>query len=442
MNKIGNLIEKRKTLIFIIVVVFFIVYLLIDSYQDGNKYYYLKGINDTSFRITGYNVIDYYLDYLKYRYEDYPWIVEISDLITTFSITFTLFVIVLIAINIYSSKRFAKYYNHLLINYSDKLKEVCTSQEGYTTNEIRKILNYTSTRKLKKWEIKAWMKLFMTVRLDIKNNYSSMNMYEAIDAIDMRSYIAQTFDDMSWGKQKEMLQFLIVLKIFVPHSQLLRLKSSNKLGLRRLAYIYCMMANVDDPYTEFLYNERSEDFSIWGRMELHVFFSFLKAEERKMPSFRTILQNNKNISVAPFFIEEAAYWGDDDDINHVLSYFQSPLFNCRMAAFNSVAIRKYVKAEPLLVKIYESQPGVLRRHILLSLLAINSGEMTDFFVNSYKEAASEQTKRAALHCLVKYNEDSYAIFKELKLEAMSDELFNFEHAENKLINNHFLLLAN
>lgn len=440
MKKILDILQQYKTTIILLIVAIVIILSLINNYQEANHFYYTKRITDASFYVTGDELVEFYLGLLKSRYIDYPWIIEISDSITIFSIVFTIIALISISISMYKSKRFDRYYAGLQQKYHEKLKEICTSSEGFTTNEIKKMLNISTTNRLKDWEIRAWMKFFMNVKLDIQENYSQTNMYEAINAIDMRLYIAQTFDSLASVKQTQLLQFLIVLRIFVSNSQLLRLKTSTNKSLRRLSYIYCMMANVDDPYTELLYSDSFVDLSHWHKMELHTFFGFLKREKRKMPSFRAILQNNENTGVAPFFIEEAAYWGDDEDINHLTNYFHSPLLKSRVAAFDSMAIRKYIPAEAEMISLYDIQPEVLRRRILLCILAIHSGTASDFFVKAYKEAPSGQTKRVALHCMMQYNEESLSIFNSLKLEAMSDELFNFEHAENRLINNHFYQL--
>lgn len=437
MNNIQETIQRNKTILITLTVIGIVAYLLINSPQESGPYYYTNSVTESVYYLSGGDLIEFYVDFLKTRYADYPWIIQFSDSLTLFSIFFTFTLLISISISMYKSKRFESYYAQLRNSYYDKLRDICTSQEGFTTNEIKAELNYITTRRLQEWEVRAWMKLFLNVRLSITENYSHTNMYEAIDAIDMRFYITQTFETMNSDKQFHLLQFLIVLRIFISNSHLLRLKSSNNESLRRLAYIYCMMANVDDPYSELLYSNNFSALSLWHRMELHAFFGFLKEEKRKMPSFRAILQNNENTVVDPFFLEEAAYWGDEEDIEHVQNYFNSPLAKSRMAAFNSMAICKHVPAEPALIKLYESQSEIIRRKILFSLLVINSGKAVGFFVDAYKESASDQTKRVALHCLIKYSDESLAAFNSLKMKAKSDELFNFEHAENRLINNHF-----
>lgn len=441
MKKILLIIQQYKITIILVLAAILIILSMMNSYQSTNHFYYTNRITDGgSFSVSGIDLVDYYLGILKSRYIDYPWIIEISDMITLFSTVFTLAVLFSVLVSMYKSKRFNRYYADLNKKYYEKLRDICISKEGFTTNEIKRMLNIPNHTRLKSWEIRAWMKFFMNVRLDLQSDYSQTNMYEAINVIDMRLYIAQTFDGMASIKQIQLLQFLIVLRIFISNSQLLRLKTSNNKSLRRLSYIYCMMANVDDPYTELLYSDNFVNLSHWHKMELHTFFGFLKREKRKMPSFRAILKNTEDTSVSPFFIEEAAYWGDDEDVDHMFNYFNSPLVKSRIASFDCMAIRRYYPAEEHLISLYDSQPEVIRRRILHCLLAIASGKAGGFFVKAYQEAASGQTKRVALHCLVKYDEKSALDFNSLKLESMSDELFNFEHAENKLINSHFYQL--
>lgn len=436
----GRIIEiiTAKRLVVILLIALLLIYLFTSNHNQNDTYYYTNTLNNSTFYVSGVDLINFYIDSLNSRYAEHPWVIRVSDFIIFFSLLLIFLFIVLIMVHMYKEYRFKKYYLTIYQTYYQKLKEVCSLEQTLTRNQMKEMLHHYSISRLSDWQINGWMKLLMSVRLECKESYRASNMFEAIHSMDMTAYITQTLEGRSSHKQIHLLQFLIVLKVFISNSQLLRLKSSKDRSLRRLTYIYCMMTNVDDPYTELIYSSNVEHLTLWDRMELHAFFGFLKEEQRRMPSFRAILENNQYTAVDPFFIREAAYWGDDEDMNHVVTYFQSPLVRCKEAAFYSVAIRRFIGAEEEVMRLYEHQPEVLRRIMLLSLLAMHSGKATQFFIDAYKHAASEQTKRVVLFCLKNYIREDESPFYALKYEAKEDELFNFEHVENQLISTHFL----
>lgn len=77
-------------------------------------------------------------------------------------------------------------------------------------------------------------------------------------------------------------------------------------------------------------------------------------------------------------MHEIAYWGTDQEVKYLFSYFDSPNFLCRNAAFACMGIRRFDEAEEVMLGLFYKQTEILRRSILNALLAIGSGIRVHF----------------------------------------------------------------
>ena len=64
-------------------------------------------------------------------------------------------------------------------------------------------------------------------------------------------------------------------------------------------------------------------FSIWDKMELHEIFRKIREGGRPVPLFVPLLQKTEATSKVVFFMHEIAYWGTDQEVKYLISYFDS-----------------------------------------------------------------------------------------------------------------------
>jgi hypothetical protein len=51
-------------------------------------------------------------------------------------------------------------------------------------------------------------------------------------------------------------------------------------------------------------------------------------------------------------MHEIAYWGTDQEVKYLFSYFDSPNFLCRNAAFACMGIRRFDEAEEVMLGLF------------------------------------------------------------------------------------------
>jgi len=57
-------------------------------------------------------------------------------------------------------------------------------------------------------------------------------------------------------------------------------------------------------------------------------------------------------------MHEIAYWGTDQEVKYLFSYFDSPNFLCRNAAFACMGIRRFDEAEEVMLGLFYKQTEI------------------------------------------------------------------------------------
>ena len=98
-----------------------------------------------------------------------------------------------------------------------------------------------------------------------------------------------------------------MLKIMIPDSMLLRLKTVKDKNLRKLSHTYSMLANVEEPYPNLSRRDNEVYDCLWDNMDLHLFFKYIKLNDKPMPPIITCIETSAGTELEPFFIIQIAY---------------------------------------------------------------------------------------------------------------------------------------
>ena len=275
----------------------------------------------------------------------------------------------------------------------------------------------------------------LPISISASESYSSENFNQTLKAINFNSIVENRFESTDSSMDKYyLLQIIMLLNVKLNDSMLLRFKTERNRSLRKLTHIYSMIFNPEDPYMSLSHKDADFNLTKWDKIELHHYLTEIKKAGHVMPSFTGILQNVKDTDLEPFFIQEIAYLGTDDEMRYLFSYFNSGEEECRIASFKSMAIRRFSEAEQPLVRCYDNQIEELKRIIIKTLYTINTGKSLIFFREAYINAASENTQRIILRCMFLYSEEGRRMFEDIKSGAAKDKLYLFEHVRDPIIN--------
>jgi len=103
-------------------------------------------------------------------------------------------------------------------------------------------------------------------------------------------------------------------------------------------------------------------------------------------------------------------------------FFLASRYIIRIAAMRATAQLAREANEPALVESYDQQPERIKREVLKTVLAINSGKQVDFFERAYTTTSSKETQEQAMSCLYMYGSEGRRRFEMIRSRyQMGDE---------------------
>lgn len=389
-----------------------------------------------AYQLWGWNVPRYYYYLFVHLFAGYPWVVRVAYMVIIFCcIAFSVLMCVMVA-DFYLRRRNKKKLEEIRKKYLEKLKGVCYAEvENLPTEEISRRLDYKH-RKWKDWEMRQWAAVFIEASTFTNTqNPNLTNIQRAMRLVGFTDYVER---QLLHGKQSVKLQMIHTVRLTnmqLPNGLVTRLVNDKDEQLRKASRLYYMCTSVDDPYVFFEEeNKLGVLFSQWDMMELHEIFRKVNEGGRPTPLFVPILQRVENPGIVAFMMKEIAYWGTDQEMRYLMGFFESPNFQHRHAAFESMGIRRFAESEKSMIRVFHMQTEVMRRTILNSILAIHSGRSVNFFRDTYQSGVSQFTKRTALRCLWLYGPRGRGMFEALKASAPAADEILFRHVESPIIN--------
>ena len=383
-------------------------------------------------RYVGFNLADrlsYGFSSLIGLHNDYSWAVLTSYTIIMLCCVGVIILLAVMAYDVYRRRKAQARYNSMEQRYADALRRIATTDDYRLVEaEIEQMLSLSADSRWNYAEKLCWIDLLIAIRLETGTTASGLkNLQLVIRRANLVEFMENRLLNGRDRDKLRIIQAVRLLEMEMPDSVMSRLVNHRNSELRKAARFYYMLVNRDDPYRFFEKDQVGADFLHWDRLELHQLFSECAALDKRLPSFIPLMERSSNSQLIAFLIEETAYWSSDEEVHHLISYFQHPQPECREAAFKAMGIRRFAEAEESLKEAFYTQTEEQRRTIMHSLLQINSGNSLDFFTDVARQSASELTRTTALFCLWQSGTAGRQRFTLLRNESSPTDSILFEH---------------
>ena len=358
----------------------------------------------------GWEVIGYYLNNIQNYLAEYSWQVRtayglIVGCIFVMIILFGLFILM-----IRKTTKYKKEYQQLEEKFREPLYQIMILPEPPSVQEIEGLMGCDFTE-LKRYDSAMFAQLISSLRMELCEVLYIPNMQYICKITGVTDYIERCLTGRT--KVFEILQMVVNLNIRISEGELaiyLNHYNTNIRLMARLAYIIC---TENEPY-KYLEEDLNQKMLPWRPMLTHRLFGWLQECGRPMPSFIVIAESLNNEEASAFLIEEVAYWGTDTEKNELSKFFLAPRYIIRLAAMRATAQLAREANEPALVESYDHQPEYIKREVLKTVLAINSGKQLDFYEMAYKTTSSKETQEQALSCLYMYGNEGRRRFEMIR----------------------------
>lgn len=358
----------------------------------------------------GWEVIGYYLNNIQNYLAEYSWQVRtayglIVGCIFVMIILFGLFILM-----IRKTTKYKKEYQQLEEKFREPLYQIMILPEPPSTQEIEGLMGCDFTE-LKRYDSAMFAQLISSLRMELCEVLYIPNMQYICKITGVTDYIERCL--IGRTKVFEILQMVVNLNIRISEGELAIYLNHHNTNIRlmaRLAYIIC---TENEPY-KYLEEDLNQRMLPWRPMLTHRLFGWLQECGRPMPSFIVIAESLDNEEASAFLIEEVAYWGTDIEKNELSKFFLAPRYIIRLAAMRATAQLAREANEQALVESYDHQPEYIKREVLKTVLAINSGKQLDFYEKAYKTASSKETQEQALSCMYMYGNEGRRRFEMIR----------------------------
>ena len=358
----------------------------------------------------GWEVIGYYLNNIQNYLAEYSWQVRtayglIVGCIFVMIILFGLFILM-----IRKTTKYKKAYQQLEEKFREPLYQIMILPEPPSTQEIENLMG-CDFAELKRYDSAMFAQLISSLRMELCEVLYIPNMQFICKITGVTDYIERCL--IGRTKVFEILQMVVNLNIRISEGELAIYLNHHNTNIRlmaRLAYIIC---TENEPY-KYLEEDLNQKMLPWRPMLTHRLFGWLQECGRPMPSFIVIAESLNNEEASAFLIEEVAYWGTDTEKNELSKFFLAPRYIIRLAAMRATAQLAREANEKALVESYDHQPEYIKREVLKTVLAINSGKQSDFYEMAYKTTSSKETQEQALSCLYMYGNEGRRRFEMIR----------------------------
>lgn len=363
-----------------------------------------------------------------------PWAVRTSYTIIQFSSLALLVLLYTLFWDVHNRKKRQKTYTELKNTYFEKLQSIIISTQEKHIQEIKSELSIDDNTEFTYSQKLALIDLFLELRTLITiNEYSIKNIQNALIAFSLQQFMEERLLSGKESEKQKIIQAIRLLHMEVTDSYVARIINHRDRNLQKAARLYYILSNEEDPFKYMEGKKTAEVFLPWDMLETHQIFEDCKNLNKKLPSFIPAMTQMNNNTIIEFFIKETAYWGSEKEMNYLFGYLESPEESLRKAALESMNLRKIKHAEQKLKEIYYEQPENIKRVILYTLLVISPTTSIDFFKEAFENTASQLTKRMALQCLWKSDDNGRNTFAQMKENSRINDKILFLHIENKII---------
>lgn len=385
----------------------------VTKYPDGNTVHF-----------TGADAFDYYYGFISFWkdsivawFRDYSWQVQVSFAL----ILVCILIIVFLAFRFLHNMRRTRAYEKELAEATKKLRnayyETLIRPDEPTIEELEQ-LSGMDAEEIRSYSPEVQAALISSLRLELSEIISLPNINFLCGFTGVRQHYEQNL--LNKHDVLLTLQNIVNMSLRISEGLLAVYINHHNINIRHMARMAYIICTETEPY-RYLEEDLQEQQALWRPMMLHRLFGWLKETERQMPQFLVLASVMKKDETAAFLLQEVAYWGSDKEKASIKDFFLSPMFKCRQAALQAVALLCDESQEDAIIESYEHQTEHLRRECLKALSAINSGRHTEFFVKAFHSTSSMETRECALSCLYSYGAEGRRRFELLRNEIADDQ---------------------
>lgn len=371
---------------------------------------------------------EYYIYYIYYTILGFPFSIKVA----LFSICVFIPFLIITSFKLTHSRMLyyhkGKLQHVLKKKYSKKIKDIITSENDYSHEEVDDVLN-CNVKKLT-----TGRKIYLTnsiLNISEQEKYvNNKNYQQVIKYFGLRQFWEKKLQYGSAASKHRALRKLDDLNIEIPGSIITSLTYNRDEHLRKKARSSYMYFSENNPF-KFLDENFDKTFNDWDKIEIHNVLS--RRVNERLPNLTQWIRNSNNSEFQCFLIDEIKYFNRTECSQFLLGMIDNQDLNLRRHIIDALGEMKYQEAEEHFVKDYILQPQMIQQSIIIAIQKINTGKALPFLEEAYNNAHAHESKMIILRAIYSYGESGKEVFYEMRKIKDGFSKLLFEHVSNSLI---------
>ena len=365
----------------------------------------------------GWEIIGYYINNIENYFADYLWQVRTAYGLIVGCILVMMVLYILFFQLIRKTTKYKKAYKKLEDQFREPLYNIMILPDPPSALELEEMFG-CKIEELRLYDPKMFTQLISSLRMELCEILYLPNIQLVCDITGVTDYFGRCLVERK--RVFETLQMIVNLNVRISEGELAIYLNHHNANIRLMARLAFIICTENEPY-QYLEEDLNQKMPPWRPMLTHRMFGWLQECGRPMPSFLTIAESLTNDQAAAFLIEEVSYWGSEIEKNELSKFFLSPRYNRRVAAMHATAQLARAENEQALIESYDRQPEPIKREVLKTVLAINSGKQVDFFEHVYNTTSSKETQEQAMTCMYLYGTEGRRRFEIIRSQTQVDD---------------------
>lgn len=358
----------------------------------------------------GWEVVKFWFRQITEQLFTYSWQVRTAYFIVLLSILIILLVAIVFTRRMRVRNKKSKMYEQCQKRFHDAFYTILASDFHYSVMNVEAVCE-CSAEDLHEYSGATYSRLLCNIRTEMRDKISLPNMQLLAELTDVRGWLE---NNLTKGNEVlTSLQVIATLPVRISEGRLATYTNHYDMRTRHMARQVIGFCTENDPF-RYLEEDLNDYVAPYRYMSMHRMFGWLYNNDRQMPDFLTIAEHLNNDKSAAFMIEEVAYWGNDAERNAISEFFHSDKIACRIAAIKVIALLQDLSKEDELVALYPEQPADVKKEILTTIAALNSGNQAPFIERAYLTSPSKDLAEHALACLFRYGTSGRKRFESLR----------------------------
>jgi hypothetical protein len=379
------------------------------------------------------NFFDTFIRRYFYYFDSYPLVIQIAIFLTVVSILSILVAYISIFYKRIQGYRREKKLARLNPSLDHFILEQVITNEAITkstpVSQVELPLDMFRQRRFrKKWARQAIIDRMLHYRKNFAGDLGDLLRKMYID-LGLNKNSFNKLKSMRWDVKVKGLIEMTLMDIPIADVNILPLTNSKNRELRSAARHAYIKLSKNEPFKFF--DIVTEPLLLWDQVEL--FKVITSSPEILIPNFAQWVAYSQNKSIVAFCLKLIVYYNQREAIPSIIQLLETKDHYLRAAAINALGKMKAEEAEDSLVALYSNQPHDCQLEILKALGRMSSGRHLGFLRNEFLRSTDFDVRKNAAKSIIKHDEASAAMLKELLETATAGNALILKHCMNPLI---------